>query len=177
MDEVELLSYDPSWPARYDAEAERLLAALPEGLVLRMEHFGSTAVPGLLAKPVIDILVAVTSIEEAREQAVGPMEALGYAFWAENPRRHRLFFVKGLPPAAARRSHHVHMIEPSPEMWDLLLIRDILRDDPQEAARYAALKRELAVRHREDREAYTGAKAGYMAGLLARARGGSAPAS
>ncbi len=103
-----------------------------------------------------------------------PLDALGYAFWADNPRRDRLFFVKGLPPRAPRRTHHVHMIEPSAEMWDLLLVRDILRADPEEAARYAALKRELAVRHREDREAYTDAKAGYVAALLAKARGGSA---
>jgi len=175
MDEVELLPHDPAWSAMYEAEAERLRAALPDGLVLKMEHFGSTAVPGLLAKPVIDILVAVSSVEKAREVAVGPLEAMGYAFWADNPRRHRLFFVKGLPPRAIRRTHHVHMIEPSAEMWDLLLVRDILRADPGEAARYAALKRELAVRHRQDREAYTAAKANYVAALLAGARGGPAP--
>jgi GrpB-like predicted nucleotidyltransferase (UPF0157 family) len=169
MDEVELVSHDPTWPARYEAEAERLLAALPDSLVLQMEHFGSTAVPGLLAKPVIDILVAVSSVEEARETAVGPLEALGYAFWYENPKRHRLFFVKGLPPRAIRRTHHVHMIEPSAEMWNMLLFRDILRADPEEAARYADLKRELAVRHREDREAYTEAKAAYVAAVLAAA--------
>lgn len=170
MDEVELVSHDPSWPARYEAEAERLAAALPAGLVLRMEHFGSTAVPGLIAKPVIDILVAVSDIEEARAEAVAPLEALGYAFWADNPRRDRLFFVKGLPPRAPRRTHHVHMMEPSAAMWDMLLIRDILREDPEEAARYAGLKRELAVRHRRDREAYTAAKSAYLAAMLARAR-------
>jgi GrpB-like predicted nucleotidyltransferase (UPF0157 family) len=177
MDEVELLPHNPAWSAMYEAEVERLHAALPDGLVLKMEHFGSTAVPGLLAKPVIDILVAVSSIEDARETAVAPLEALGYAFWAKNPRRHRLFFVKGLPPRAVRRTHHVHMIEPCAEMWNMLLVRDILRADPEEAARYAALKRELAARHREDREAYTDAKAGYVAELLAKAREGSAPES
>lgn len=165
MDEVELVSHDPSWPALYEAEAERLAAALPEGLVLSMEHFGSTAVPGLIAKPVIDILVAVSDIEAARAEAVAPLEALGYAFWADNPRRDRLFFVKGLPPRAARRTHHVHMMEPSPEMWDLLLVRDRLREDPEAAASYAALKRELAARHRQDREAYTEAKADFLATL------------
>ncbi len=177
MDEVELVSHDPAWSAMYEAEAERLRAALPEGLVLKMEHFGSTAVAGLLAKPVIDILVAVSSVEEARELAVAPLDALGYAFWADNPRRDRLFFVKGLPPRAPRRTHHVHMIEPSAAMWDMLLFRDILRADPEEAARYAALKRELAAQHRQDREAYTEAKAAYVAAVLASARGGSAPAS
>lgn len=170
MDEVELLPHDPSWPAMYEAEAERLHAAIPDGLVLRIEHFGSTAVPGLLAKPVIDILVVVSSVEEARAEAVAPLEGLGYAFWAENPERDRLFFVKGLPPRAPRRTHHVHMMEPSAAMWDRLRFRDILREDPAAAARYAALKRELAVRHRQDREAYTEAKAAHVAEVLAAPR-------
>lgn len=172
MDEVELADYDPAWPALYAAEAARLREALPPGLIRAMEHFGSTAIPGMPAKPIIDILVAVPSIAEAREAAVRPMEALGYAFWAENPKRDRLFFVKGLPPSAPRRTHHVHMCELGGEMWQRLVFRDVLRADAEEAARYAALKRELAVRFREDREGYTEAKAGYVEGVLAKAHGG-----
>lgn len=172
MDEVALAEYDPAWPAMYAAEAARLRAALPAGLVLAMEHFGSTAIPGLVAKPVIDILVAVPSVEAARAVAVAPMEALGYAFWADNPKRDRLFFVKGLPPAAPHRTHHVHMMERDGELWRRLGFRDYLRAHPEEAARYAALKRELAARHREDREAYTAAKAAYVEAVLALSRGG-----
>lgn len=172
MDEVALAEYDPAWPAMYEAEAARLRAALPPGLILAMEHFGSTAIPGLIAKPVIDILIAVPSVEEARRLAVAPMAALGYAFWADNPKRDRLFFVKGLPPSAPHRTHHVHMTEPDGEMWQRLLFRDHLRRHPEEAARYAALKRELAARHREDREAYTEAKSAYVDSVLAQARGG-----
>lgn len=168
MDEVELAEYDPAWPALYEAEAARLRTVLPPGLILAMEHFGSTAIPGLVAKPVIDILIAVPSVEAARAIAVAPMDALGYAFWADNPKRDRLFFVKGLPPAP-RRTHHVHMTERGGEMWQRLLFRDHLRAHPNEAARYAALKRELAARHREDREAYTEAKSGFVAEVLARA--------
>lgn len=172
MDEVALAEYDPAWPAMYEAEAARLREALPLGLILVMEHFGSTAIPGLIAKPVIDILVAVPSVEEARRLAVAPMEALGYAFWADNPKRDRLFFVKGLPPSAPHRTHHVHMTEPDGEMWRRLAFRDHLRRHPGEAARYAALKRELAARHREDREAYTEAKSAYVEAVLAIAHGG-----
>ena len=111
MDEVELVGYDPLWPAIYAAEVARVLGVLPAGLVVGAEHFGSTAVPGMAAKPVIDILIAVRSLAAARAEAVGPLEGLGYAFWADNPARDRMFFVRGLPPAP-RRTHHVHMTEP-----------------------------------------------------------------
>lgn len=156
----------------FRAEAARVRSALPAGLIEAVEHFGSTAIPGLVAKPVIDILVAVRSVEAARAAAVGPMEALGYAFWADNPKRDRLFFVRGLPPAP-RRTHHVHMTALDGEMWRRLSFRDYLRAHEAEAARYAALKRELAARFAGDREAYTAAKAGFVEEVLAKARTGA----
>ena len=91
---------DPRWAALYAAEVDRLRAVLPAELICVMEHFGSTAIPGLIAKPIIDILAAVTSVDQARRTAVAPLESLGYAFWADNPKSDRLFFVKGLPPAS-----------------------------------------------------------------------------
>ncbi len=169
MDDVHLVDYDPRWPALYAAEAAHVQDALPAGLVHAVEHFGSTAIPGMVAKPVIDILVAVHSVEQARTAAVAPKAALGYAFWADNPKRDRLFFVKGLPPAAPHRTHHVHMTELGSEMWHRLLFRDYLRAYPDEAARYVALKRDLAVRHHTDREAYTAAKAAYVDDVMAKA--------
>ena len=178
MDGVQLLPYDPAWPAQYAAEAARVLAVLPPALVVGIEHFGSTAIPGMLAKPVIDILVAVRSISEARAVAPGPMQALDYAFWAGNPREDRLFFVRGLPPAP-RRTHHVHMTEPDGDLWRRLLFRDHLRAHPDEAARYTALKRDLAARYAEDREAYTAGKSTYIDAVMAKAvrpRGPSSPA-
>jgi GrpB-like predicted nucleotidyltransferase (UPF0157 family) len=169
MDEVHLQAYDPAWPAQYEAEAQRLRAVLPPGLILAMEHFGSTAIPGLPAKPVIDILIAVRDLPRARAVAVRPLQAIGYAFWSDNPKPDRLFFVKGLPPAAPHRTHHVHMTEPDGEMWHRLLFRDYLRAHPDEAARYSALKQDLAVRHRLDREAYTAAKTAYVLAVMAKA--------
>ncbi len=154
----------------YDAEAERLRAALPEGFILRMEHFGSTAIPGIAAKPVIDVLIAVASLAEAREVAPPRLEAMGYAFWADNPKLDRLFFVKGLPPSAPRRTHHVHMTTPEGEIFQRLCFRDLLRADASERDAYAALKHKLALRHREDREAYTVAKADYVNAAVARAK-------
>lgn len=169
MDEIAIEPYDPAWPGMFEAEAARLREVLPSELVLAIEHFGSTAVPGLSAKPVIDILIATPSIEDTRERAVAPLEALGYAFWADNPKRDRLFFVRGLPPAP-RRTHHVHFTEPGGEPWRRALpFRDHLRSHREEALRYAALKRALAAQHPEDREAYTAAKAEYVERVLAQA--------
>jgi GrpB-like predicted nucleotidyltransferase (UPF0157 family) len=170
MDEIQLVEYNPGWPEMYRSEAERAQSVLPAGLVLAVEHFGSTAIPGLVAKPIIDILVAVRSVPEAREVAVSPMESLGYAFWADNPKRDRLFFVKGLPPSAPRRTHHVHMTEFGGEMWMRLLFRDYLRIHPEEAARYGALKLELKERYKDDREAYTDAKSAYVEEIMSLAR-------
>jgi len=177
VDDVRLVDYDQGWPAKYAAEAARVLVALPAGLVCAVEHFGSTAIPGMAAKPIIDILVAVRSVEDARERAVGPMEALGYAYWADNPKRDRLFFVKGLPPSAPHRTHHVHMTEQDGEMWRRLLFRDYLRAHPDEAARYAALKWDLAAKHRTDREVYTAAKSAYVDAVIAKAARAAADAT
>jgi GrpB-like predicted nucleotidyltransferase (UPF0157 family) len=166
MDDVELLSYDPSWPRRFDKEAAALRAVLDPALVLGIEHFGSTAVPGLTAKPIIDILIAVRSLAQAKAVTVAPILSLGYVYWEDNPKPDRMFFVKGMPPYGTRRTHHVHITEPGGEMWQRrLAFRDYLRAHPEEAERYAALKRDLAQRHAADREAYTEAKADYVAAV------------
>ena len=178
MDEIAIVEYDPRWPGLFTQEAARVRAALGEDLVVAVEHFGSTSVPGLSAKPVIDMLVAVRSIGEAREKAVPALEAIGYAFWYDNPNPAHLFFVKGLPPNGPR-THHVHMIEmgafrdPKNEtflFWDRLLFRDYLRAHPEEARRYETVKRDLAARFPDDREAYTDGKTEYVSGVMQKAR-------
>lgn len=161
MDTIFLTEYDPAWPHLFAREAELLRQTLPATLITRLEHFGSTAVPGLAAKPIIDVLVGVQSLAEARQTAVSLLAALGYSYWHDNPHPDRMFFVKGLPPNGPR-SHHVHMVEPTSALWDRLLFRDYLRQHPAEAARYAQLKYDLAARYRNDREAYTAAKADYI---------------
>ncbi len=168
MDEIALTDYDPDWPALFDAEATRVRTALGDS-VTAIEHFGSTAVPGLSAKPVIDLLVGVRSAAEAQERAVPALEALGYAFWYGNPNPDHLFFVKGLPPNGPR-THHVHIAEPWASDDPRLVFRDILRADPEEARRYAKLKRDLAARFPGDREAYTNGKTEYICGVMQKAR-------
>jgi GrpB-like predicted nucleotidyltransferase (UPF0157 family) len=152
----------------YAAEIARVRAVLPPELIVDCAHFGSTAIPGMLAKPVIDMLMAVRSLAEARAVAVAPLESLGYAFWADNPKTDRMFFVRGLPPAPSR-THHLHMTEPGGDLWRRLKFRDYLCANPDEAARYTALKIELAAQYRTDREAYTDAKTDYVKAVLAKA--------
>jgi GrpB-like predicted nucleotidyltransferase (UPF0157 family) len=170
MDEVEVVDYDPRWPALFDEEAGRLRATLDPSLIVGLEHFGSTAVPGLPAKPVIDILIAVRSLTDAKASFVEALRKLDYVWWAENPKQDRMFFVKGMPPFGSRRTHHVHVTETTGEMWQRLKFRDYLRAHPDEARSYAQLKRRLAAEHPTDREAYTDAKAVYIESVMRKIR-------
>ena len=177
MDEVTIADYDPAWPTQFAEEAARLRAALGDELVVTVEHFGSTAVPGLSAKPIIDLLVAVRSLSDMRQRGISALEALGYAYWSDDPASDRMFFVKGLLPGP--RTHHVHVVEPGishdPRLGeflfaDRLLFRDALRADPEEAQRYESLKRRLAAEFPDDREAYTNGKTDYIYGVMQAAR-------
>jgi GrpB-like predicted nucleotidyltransferase (UPF0157 family) len=173
-DEIEIVDYDASWPQLFDEERARLVEVLPPGQVLAIEHAGSTAVPGLAAKPIVDIFIAVRSIEVARTTLVAPILSVGYVYWAENPDPSRMFFVKGLPPYGARRTHHIHVIEPTSEPWlRVLAFRDYLRGHADEAERYQRLKRELAQCYPLDREAYTRAKDAYILRVMDMARDGA----
>jgi len=169
MDEVEIVDYDARWPSLFDEEAGRLRSVLDPSLIVGLEHFGSTAIPCLSAKPIIDILIAVPSLAAARATFVAPLQRLDYVYWADNPKKDRMFFVKGMPPFGSKRSHHVHVTEPKGEMWQRLAFRDYLRTHPEEAATYERLKRRLAAEHQTDREAYTDAKSAYVESVMRKA--------
>jgi GrpB-like predicted nucleotidyltransferase (UPF0157 family)/protein associated with RNAse G/E len=160
-----LQPYDPLWPHLYAEEAVRIAAALGDW-ALAIEHIGSTAVPGLAAKPIIDIGVAVRNFEEAT-RCINPLAALGYLYLGEQgiPRRH--YFVKG---STENRTHHLHMVEPDSVDWrQHLAFRDYLRKHPTVAQEYAALKERLAAQFPTDRRLYTQAKAGLIAKVLRQA--------
>jgi GrpB-like predicted nucleotidyltransferase (UPF0157 family) len=164
---VEIVDYDPDWPAAFEREKERLLACLPGDLVVRIEHFGSTAVPGLAAKPIIDLLVEVTDLEAVRERAVPILESQGYEhFWrptfGDAGEPFYAWFIKR-DPASGRRTHHIHMVEGDfASHWDRLLFRDYLIAHPDVAAQYGALKRRLAAEASTDRVGYTEAKGDFI---------------
>lgn len=141
-------------------------AVLDPSQIIGLEHFGSTAIPGLSAKPIIDILIAVRSLAVAQATIVEVLRNLDYVYWADNPKKDRMFFVKGMPPFGSKRSHHVHVTEPHGEMWQRLAFRDYLRAHPKEAEAYERLKIQLAAEHRTDREAYTEAKSAYVESVM-----------
>jgi GrpB-like predicted nucleotidyltransferase (UPF0157 family) len=155
---IQLVAYDPSWPARARAEAAALEDALRPWLAGRVEHVGSTAVPGLEAKPTIDLMAPVHDLEAARD-AFAPLAELGYQYAPHRPHLH--WFCK---PSPAVREFHLVLVERTDPDWDARLrFRDRLRSDPTAAAEYVALKRDLAQRFPDDREAYTEAKAAFVA--------------
>jgi GrpB-like predicted nucleotidyltransferase (UPF0157 family) len=153
---VEIVEYDPAWPTVYAAERERLAPLLPAGV--RLHHFGSTAVPGLAAKPVIDMIALVDDLD-------APIAALvqhgGYQYpQAFNATlTHRRFLCY---PTATHRTHHLHLVDDPGELERRLGFRDRLRADPVLASEYVALKQALAERYRDDREAYTEAKSEFV---------------
>src|SRR5260370_10993497 len=128
-----------------------------------LEHFGSRGVPDLAAKPIIDILIAVRSLADAQATFVEALRNLDYVYWADNPMKDRMFFVRGMPPFGSRRSHHVHVTEPHGEMWQRLAFRE------EEAGTYERLKRRLAAEHQTAREAYTDAKSAYVETVMRKA--------
>jgi GrpB-like predicted nucleotidyltransferase (UPF0157 family) len=146
---VEIIEYDPAWPAAYAAERERLAPLLPAGV--QLHHFGSTAVSGLAAKPVIDMIALVDDLDAPIAALVQPG---GYQYPAafNATLTHRRFLCH---PTVAYRTHHLHLVDEPGELERRLHFRDRLRTDPVLASEYATLKRALAERYRDDREAYT----------------------
>jgi GrpB-like predicted nucleotidyltransferase (UPF0157 family) len=154
---IEIVTYDAVWPGLFRREAARLREVLGS-VALRIDHIGSTAVPGLAAKPVIDIQIAVASFEPL-DAFRAPLEALGYLFRADNDDRMKRYFRE--PPATRRTHLHVRRHGSWSEQF-ALLFRDYLRTHAEAAARYAALKRELAAACRDDRQGYTAAKEPFI---------------
>jgi GrpB-like predicted nucleotidyltransferase (UPF0157 family) len=168
MDEIIIVDYDPHWPLMFAAELQRIAHVLSPNLIDRIEHIGSTAVPGMPAKPIIDLLVIVHSLTDAKQVAIDPLIELGYTYWPDNPDADRMFFVRGLPPNSPR-SHHIHIIESnSYKSEERILFRDYLRQYPATAADYAVLKRDLAQKFPLDREAYTNGKTEFVRSVLAQ---------
>lgn len=170
---VAVVAYDPQWPAQFAGERDHLRACLPADLVRRIEHVGSTAVPGLPAKPIVDLLVEVTSLDETRQRIAPLLEAQGYDyFWrpskGDSTPPFYAWFIKR--DAAGNRTHHIHMVEAGFEQWDMLLFRDYLIEHPAVARDYGRLKQTLAMKHQQDRVAYTEAKTAFIQDVTDRAR-------
>jgi GrpB-like predicted nucleotidyltransferase (UPF0157 family) len=163
--------YNPAWSTMFEHERTSLHAAL-DPLVLAIEHVGSTAVPGMAAKPIIDLQASVRSLAEARFPCVERLQALGYTYlpqyeaWLPG----ELFFRKAL---AGPWTHHLHILQADDPRWrDRLLFRDYLRNHPEAAVTYAKLKRDLAAAFDDDISGYRNAKDAFVAETMAEARAG-----
>ena len=163
---VEIVAYDPAWTARFAELGRDLRAGLGE-VALRIDHIGSTSVPGLAAKPIIDIQVSVADFEPLAAYRL-PLEQLGYVYRAGNPERTKRYFRE--PPGRPRTHVHVRRLGSFSEQW-ALLFRDYLRAHPEVATEYDAVKRRLAVHYRDDRRGYAAAKEPFSWAVIRRADG------
>jgi GrpB-like predicted nucleotidyltransferase (UPF0157 family) len=155
---IRIVPYDPRWPARFEAEKALLEQSIGSWATGGIDHVGSTAVPGLAAKPVIDILVGVDDLPSARA-CFGELAKLDYLYVRYRAEEMHWF----CKPDPGHRTHHLHLVPTGSLRYrDELAFRDILRARSELADEYAALKRALANEHGHDREAYTEAKAAFI---------------
>ena len=168
-EEISIIPYDPEWPILFKKESESLRHNLPASLITRIEHFGSTAIPGLAAKPIVDVLVEVDSLEETQKQIVPLLESEGYEyFWRTDSQPPYAWFIKR--NAEGKRTHHIHIVEADSKKWERLYFRDYLKKFPAEAKRYGELKQSLSEKYPNDRVGYTEGKTEYVLSVTERAR-------
>lgn len=160
-DPVVIVDYNPAWPEMYREEERRVLGAIGP-CVVAIEHVGSTAVPGLCAKPIIDIMVGIRSLSDA-PACLEPLQGLGYEYHprAEAMLPERRYF--------GRTGYHLHMVEATSDFWRRhIRFRDRLRAEPETALAYGELKQRLAARFGTDRGGYTEAKTEFIEGVVRR---------
>jgi GrpB-like predicted nucleotidyltransferase (UPF0157 family) len=164
-DDVRLVEYDTAWPVQYEAMADWLRKTIPRGILRRVEHFGSTSIPGMPAKPVIDILLEVPSLREARRNLIPIFNQPECEYWGYDD--HVLFIKR--KEFMGTRTYHIHAAPSGGRFWERIAFRDYLRTHPDDAKRYADLKYELSGRYNTDREAYTDAKGVFVQEIVDKA--------
>ncbi len=163
---VHLAPYTSEWARIFEREREKLGSQISDHVVA-IEHAGSTAIPGMLAKPIIDMVAAVRRLEDVKE-CIRPLEEAGYEYRG-NVQTDDHLFVKGDP---SRRTVHLHIAEHDSQRWkDYLLFRDYLCRHKDVAEEYSSLKRELAEKYKDDRDSYTRGKAEFIESVLMAAKG------
>jgi GrpB-like predicted nucleotidyltransferase (UPF0157 family) len=164
---IAVVPYDPEWPRRFEAERALLGRVLAPWLEGGIHHVGSTAVPGLASKPIVDMVAGVRDLGEARA-AFDPLLEESYCHAPHRPGiAHH--FAKPSPRLSELR-YNLHLTEPGSDLWrERLAFRDALRGDPALAAEYEALKLRLAREHADDVAAYTGGKRAFVVRVLASA--------
>jgi GrpB-like predicted nucleotidyltransferase (UPF0157 family) len=164
-DEIHLVPYDPLWANKFDKEKKLIEQTLGGWIVGGVHHVGSTSIPGLSAKPVIDIMVGVKSLEEAKP-CIDLLATINYEYFPYRP-EFMHWFCK---PSMEHRTHHLYLMDPNSVEWKARLVfRDYLRSHPETKEAYEELKTTLAKKHKEDREAYTNAKTQFIEEVVEKA--------
>ena len=159
---VRLVPYTSEWERLFEEEKGRLRSAIGDYAV-DIQHIGSTAIPGLEAKPIIDIAIALRRLEDV-EKCIEPLESLGYEYKGDEGYPGSFFFAKGDP---SNRTHYLHVVERDSEAWKgYIRFRDYLRRHRRVAEEYAKLKRELARKSGGNRDLYTPGKAEFIERVL-----------
>lgn len=159
LDQIVVTPYDPAWQGEFETESKRILHALGNNVV-SVHHIGSTAIPGIFAKPIIDILLEINDLVQL-DNETGAMQELGYGAMGEFGIPGRRYFRKS--NRSGVRTHHVHAFQTgNPEIERHLAFRDYMIAHPAEAQAYGALKRELARVYPHDRRAYMDGKDGFV---------------
>lgn len=161
-DRVEIVPYISEWKKIYEKE-EQLLYSVLEGYNVDIRHIGSTSIPGLAAKPIIDIMIGFKNLDSTRECTLEIIE-LGYYYFGECGRPGRKFFVK---TQQGLTTHHLHIVEKGSKYWENnLLFKDILTNNSKIAQEYENLKKDLARKYRNDRDAYKENKSNFIDNVL-----------
>ncbi len=168
MRKIIIVDYNPQWPVMYEEARARLLNVIGS-YTEQIEHIGSTSVPGLGAKPVIDILIGVRALEDADAHCIEPVVGLGYEYIQryEVEMPFRRYFRQD--NAEGIRTHHIHLVEITHSFWARhIVFRDYLRTFPDTAAAYEKLKRELAPQFTDGNE-YANAKTDFIEATITKA--------
>jgi len=164
MEPIVIVDYDANWSSQYEQEKSRIIDALGNS-VADIQHIGSTSVPGLAAKPIIDIILGLEKVPPLLTQSIN-LEALGYLYYGEFGIPGRHYFRRGMP-----RTYQIHAVQVNSDFWQRhILFRDFLRSHPQAAQQYETLKRKLAAEFRNERDRYTDNKTPLIEQLLIQAK-------
>lgn len=161
---IEISPYDRNWPKLYEEERQLIENNINPSLFLRIEHFGSTSVPGLSSKNTIDILMAVEFENTPEHQIIEPMKKIGYKFnWQNEGTSSHMVFIKGYDPNNPKQqTYHIHAAPENHSLWNRIYFRDYLIKHPETAKDYEDLKKTLASKHKHERVAYRIAKTDFV---------------
>jgi len=169
---IEIGVYQDDWPELFENEKSLIIRSVDPGLFSRIEHFGSTSVPGLYAKDTIDILMEVDFEEVSNSKLIEQLQALGYEFnWQnEGPNAHMVFLKGYNMDSPKNQTYHIHAGPKEHPIWDRLLFRDFLIKYPDAAKAYEDLKLQLADKFKHDRVGYRMAKSAFVDETTQKAR-------